>query len=198
MQFAGKHVSMIGVGITAIASIAAILYYRGRSAAPVSDGGGGGFPYFQTAALPGGGSGNVTVPAAPSEPPTTGPNPTSTGLVQNLSLAGTLSGLLSDFMGQKSALNKADPDPGRSHLWDPLAYTGYINPTSSGGIEFGFGSVQAAAMGPGATIGNNIADLHNGFNARSTNATNSSPGNPVIGGDQFFDPVLIGYDPPVA
>lgn len=169
MQLAGKHVSMIGVGITAIAAIGGLLYYRSRSGSDTPAGaGGGGFPYFQTAALPGGSGGSATyVTATPSAatPAETGPNPSPTGLVQSLSLADTLSGLMSQFMGQKATLNQADADQGRSHAWDPLAYSGYINPTNTGGLVFGFGSVQTAAMGPGATVGNAISDIQKNYNS---------------------------------
>jgi hypothetical protein len=52
-----KHISMIGLGVTAIGAIVGILYYRSRSNADASqDNAFTGFPYFQTAAIPGGGA----------------------------------------------------------------------------------------------------------------------------------------------
>ena len=67
MQLQGKHVSAIGLVITAIAAIAGVLYYRQRAARDVVQEGGdalGAFPYFQTAAVPssitGAGAGSST------------------------------------------------------------------------------------------------------------------------------------------
>lgn len=56
MKIEGKHISLLGLGVTSITAIIGILYYRNQAANNAAqadqNSGLGSFPYFQSAALP--------------------------------------------------------------------------------------------------------------------------------------------------
>lgn len=146
MKFGPAHFSALGLGVTAIAAIAGIYFYRHASAKPAAaadTSGVGSFPYFQTAALPtgSGGAGGTTVtpttPTAPAAPFDIGALVASLGLQQSKAAAaagdqGIISGLtgaITNLMKQGSA-QLAGAYPGAT----PYISTGFIrkNPGDSG------------------------------------------------------------------
>jgi len=132
MKFEPKHVSLIGVGIAAVAAIVGIIHYRSQAQQAASDAsnatsGFGSFPYFQSAALPSSIGGASTGTSAS----TTGSGTTdvsallaSASNLQATSFVGNLANAMADALGTSG---------------NPSGLTrGFLTPNASGG-GFSFG-----------------------------------------------------------
>jgi hypothetical protein len=193
------HVSMIGVGVSAIGVIAMILYYRhsqnaAQTASP--DTGMGSFPYFQTAAVPGGGGGDgTTVAAAPAAAPLdvgalvtalqagqASSDAASAQTSQAMNFSSEFASVAQTLLSQQAT--ELSNIPGG--IGTPLALTAFATPTPGGGFSFGTAAAPAqiglpnaltflyGGQNTGTAFFNPNADNPN-INNHASNSTNSTP-----------------------
>jgi hypothetical protein len=180
------HVTMLGVGISAIGVVAMILYYRNQAAnaaaqAAAPDSGSGSFPYFQTAAVPSSTGDGGTVATTP-----TTDNSSIDSLLTQLvagqntaqatqgaqSLTATLGSYLTGLVSQQSQQLSAS---GGGAMWTPIETFGTINPTAGGGVSLSFANIPTSNIPQGSDMLKYIIDPTVAAAANSNSTGGSTP-----------------------